>query len=281
MDRQQLADFLRHKREELRPEDVGLRSGARRRVLGLRRGEVAELTGMSADYYTRLEQGRGPQPSDQMLAALARALRLTVDERDHLYRLGGHNAPNRLPLVDTYVAPALQRVLDRLEDTPAMVISSLNETLVQNHLATALYGDHTRFSGRARSGIYRWFTDPDERAVYPFPEQSRQGRAHVASLRLAYGVGGPDSRAGQLVRSLLKRSPEFSELWDRHEVARRFEDHKILLHPEVGEIELDCQALFTEDQSQVLLVLTAAPRTEAADKLALLQVLGRQQFAIS
>jgi transcriptional regulator with XRE-family HTH domain len=278
MDRQQLADFLRHRREELRPEDVGLRTGARRRVAGLRRGEVAELTGMSADYYTRLEQGRGPQPSEQMLAALARALRLTVSERDHLYRLAGHNAPNRLAL-DTHVAPALQRVLDRLEDTPAMVISALAETLVQNDLATALYGDHTRFTGLARSGIYRWFTDPAERSVYPPADQDRQGRAHVASLRLAYGVTGSDSRAGQLVRALLKQSPEFSELWDRHEVAQRFEDHKILLHPEVGEIELDCQALLTEDQSQVLLVLTAAPRTEAAEKLALLQVLGREQFA--
>ncbi len=278
MDRQQLADFLRHRREELRPEDVGLRTGARRRVAGLRRGEVAELTGMSADYYTRLEQGRGPQPSEQMLAALARALRLTVAERDHLYRLAGHNAPNRLAL-DTHVAPALQRVLDRLEDTPAMVISSLAETLVQNDLATALYGDHTRFTGLARSGIYRWFTDPAERTVYLPADQERQGRAHVASLRLAYGVSGSDSRAGQLVRALLKQSPEFSELWARHEVAQRFEDHKILLHPEVGEIELDCQALLTEDQSQVLLVLTAAPRTEAAEKLALLQVLGREQFA--
>src|SRR5687768_6204642 len=112
MDREQLADFLRHRRENLRLEDVGLRTGARRRVAGLRRTEVAELTGMSADYYTRLEQGRGPQPSEQMLAALARALRLT-DERDHLYRISGHHAPNRTSL-DAHVAPALQRVLDRL-----------------------------------------------------------------------------------------------------------------------------------------------------------------------
>jgi hypothetical protein len=169
-------------------------------------------------------------------------------------------------------------VLDRLDDTPAMVISSLAETLVQNELATALYGDHSHFNGMARSGIYRWFTDPEERTVYPVADQPRQGRAHVASLRVAYGMSGRDSRAGQLVRALLKQSPEFAELWERHEVARRFEDHKVLLHPEVGEIELDCQALLTEDQSQVLLVLTAAPRTEAADKLALLQVLGRERF---
>ena len=277
MDREQLADFLRHRRENLRPEDVGLRPGARRRVAGLRRTEVAELTGMSADYYTRLEQGRGPQPSEQMLAALARALRLSTDERDHLYRISGHNAPKRTPL-DTHVAPALQRVLDRLDDTPALVLSSLAETLVQNRLAVALFGDHSRFTGMARSGIYRWFTDASERAVYPVADQPRQGRAHVAGLRAAYGFSGPASQAGQLVRALLKESAEFAELWERHEVARRFEDHKILIHPEVGEIEFDCQALITEDQSQALLILTAAPRTEAADKLALLRVLGQEQF---
>lgn len=280
MDRQQLADFLSHRRESLRPEDVGLRTGARRRVAGLRRGEVAELTGMSADYYTRLEQGRGPQPSEQMLAALARALRLTVDERDHLYRLGGHNAPDRTPL-DTHVAPALQRVLDRLDDTPALVLSSLAETLVQNRMAAALFGDHSRFTGLARSGIYRWFTDAAERTVYPAADQPRQGRALVAGLRVAYGLSGTASRAGQLVGALLKESREFAELWELHEVARRFEDHKVLIHREVGEIELDCQALLTEDQSQALLVLTAAPRTEAAEKLALLRVLGQEQFASS
>ncbi len=280
MDRQQLADFLKHRREHLRPEDVGLRTGARRRVAGLRREEVADLTGMSADYYTRLEQGRGPQPSEQMLAALARALRLTLDERDHLYRLSGHHAPDRTPL-DTHVAPALQRVLDRLDDTPALVLSSLAETLVQNRLAIALFGDHSRFTGMARSGIYRWFTDPAERAVYPVSDHPRQGRAHVAGLRVAYGMAGPSSRAGQLMRALLKESAEFAEIWELHEVAMRFEDHKVLVHPEVGEIEVDCQALLTEDQSQVLLVLTAAPRTEAAEKLALLGVLGQQQFAPS
>ncbi|MGW9630225.1 helix-turn-helix transcriptional regulator [Agromyces sp. NPDC055520] len=277
MDREQLADFLRHRRENLRPEDVGLRPGARRRVAGLRRGEVAELTGMSADYYTRLEQGRGPQPSEQMLAALARALRLTTDERDHLYRISGHNAPPRASL-DTHVAPALQRALDRLDDTPAMVLSGLAETLVQNQLAVALFGDHSHFTGLARSAIYRWFTDASERAVYPVADQPRQARAHVANLRVAYGLGGSASRAGQLVRALQKESPEFAELWERHEVARRFEDHKILIHPEVGAIEFDCQALLTEDQSQVLLILTAAPRTEAADKVALLRVLGQEQF---
>lgn len=278
MDRQQLADFLRRRREALRPEDVGLSVGARRRVAGLRRGEVAGLAAMSADYYTRLEQARGPQPSEQMVASLARALRLSVDERDHLFRISGHNAPGRTPL-DTHVAPALLRVLDCLDHTPALVLSSLAETLVQNRLATTIFGDRDRYTGLARSGIYRWFTDTAERSVYPESFHPRQSRAHVASLRLAYGMAGAESRAGRLVRALRKQSGEFAELWQRHEVATRFPDHKTLLHPEVGEMHLDCQALLTEDQFQTLLILSAAPRTEAAEKLALLAVLGHEKFA--
>jgi transcriptional regulator with XRE-family HTH domain len=255
VDRRQLADFLRRRREDLQPQDVGLLPGQRRRAAGLRREEVAALTGMSTDYYTRLEQARGPQPSEQMLAALARSLRLTTDE------------------------PALQRVLDRLEDTPALIISSLGETLRQNALAVALMGDHAVHTGKSRSGIYRWFTDPGERAAYPVADQPRQGRALVASLRAAYGIAGERSRAGDLVRELQRTSPEFAELWERHEVAARFEDHKTLVHPEVGDIELDCQALLTEDQSQALLVLTAAPRSEAEDKLRLLAVIGHHAFS--
>jgi transcriptional regulator with XRE-family HTH domain len=278
MDRQALADFIRSRRDGMRPEDVGLTSGPRRRVVGLRRDEVAGLAGMSTDYYVRLEQCRSPQPSDQMLSALARALRLSNDERDYLYRLAGHNAPARTPL-DTHVAPGLMRVLDRLDDSPALVLSSLGETLLQNPLAMALFGDHSRFTGAARSGVYRWFTDPDERELYPADDRDRQSRAQVANLRAAYGADGQNSRAGALVQQLRRISPEFAGIWERHEVATRFEDHKVLVHRELGRIELDCQALFTEDQGQALLVLTAAPRSDAAEKLAMLAVLGRQQFA--
>ncbi|CAA9277280.1 MAG: Putative DNA-binding protein [uncultured Arthrobacter sp.] len=277
MDRHALAAFLRSRRDGLRPEDVGLPTGPRRRTSGLRREEVAGLTGMSTDYYIRLEQARGPQPSEQMLSALARALRLTGFERDYLYRLAGHSAPRRTPL-DTHVAPALMRVLDRLSDTPAVILSSLGETLVQNSLAVALFGDHSRHTGLARSGVYRWFTDPAERSIYPVEDRARQGKAQVAGLRAAYGGTGQQSRAGRLVRELLRTSEEFTELWELHEVASRFEDHKTLLHPELGQIELDCQALFTEDQGQALLVLTAPPQTEAFEKLKLLAVLGHQQF---
>ncbi|RAY13674.1 transcriptional regulator [Actinomadura craniellae] len=278
MDRAALAGFLRSRREALQPGDVGLPEGARRRAPGLRREEVAALAVMSTDYYTRLEQRRGPQPSEQMLASLARALRLTGDERDYLFRTAGHNAPAPVSAA-THVAPALLRVLDRLDDTPALVLSNLGETLVQNRMAEALFGDTSGCTGLARSGIYRWFTDPRERLRYPEADRDRQSRAQVANLRAAHGSMGPRSRAGELVRALRKASAEFAELWERHEVARRFEDHKTLIHPELGPIELDCQALFTEDQSQALLVLTAPPRTEGHEKLQLLAVLGQNRFA--
>jgi transcription regulator MmyB-like protein/helix-turn-helix protein len=279
MDRAALADFLTRHRQALLPDDVGLPKGVRRRTAGLRREEVAWLATMSTDYYTRLEQQRGPQPSTQLLGSLARALRLSQDERDYLYRVAGHSAPDRTTASE-YVAPALLRVIDRLSDTPAMVLSLLGETLVQNDLARALLGDKTGYQGIQRSEIYRWFAFPDtERARYPEKDHVRQSRAQVASLRAAYATMGPRSRAGELVHELQRVSAEFTEVWDRHEVHRRFEDHKVLVHPELGPIEVDCQVLFTEDQSQALLVLTAAPRTEADEKLRLLAVLGTQQFS--
>jgi transcriptional regulator with XRE-family HTH domain len=278
MDRSELADFLTQHRQALKPSDVGLPAGSRRRVPGLRREEVAQLAAMSTDYYARLERQRGPQPSTQMLASLARALRLSADERDYLYRVAGHSAPDH-HRASEHVAPGLLRVLDRLSDTPALILSALDEILVQNDLARVLFGDARLHTGTQRSGIYRWFIHPDtERSRYPEPDHDRQSRAQVASLRAAYGSMGSESRAGELVRELKRRSSEFATLWNQHEVARRFQDHKVLIHPETGPIELDCQALFTEDQSQSLLVLTAQPRSEAESKLKLLAVVGTQQF---
>lgn len=277
MDREALAEFLVRRREQLKPSDVGLGSGARRRTPGLRREEVAQLAAMSTDYYARLEQQRGPQPSVQILSSLARALRLTPDERDYLHRICGHSAPDRTMFTD-YVHPGMLRVLDRLDDTPAFVVSVLDEVLIQNDAARALLGDASGLEGLERSGIYRWFAHPDdERSRYPVTDHPRHGRVLVASLRAAYGALGERSRAGDIVRELSARSEEFAELWDVHEVRRRFEDRKVLIHPEVGPIEVDCQALFTEDESQALIVLTAAPGSDAAGKLELLRVLGTQR----
>jgi transcriptional regulator with XRE-family HTH domain len=237
MDRAALASFLRTRREALRPEDLGLPPGARRRAPGLRREEVASLAAMSTDYYTRLEQQRGPQPSEQMLSSLARALRLSNDERTYLFQVAGHNAPSTRS-ASAHVVPALLRVMDRLDDTPALIVNELAETLVQNPLAAALFGDRSHFTGLARSEIYRWFTMPGERRSYPADDHDRQSRALIANLRAACGSMGAQSRAMELVRALEKESAEFARLWARQEVAKRFADHKIVLHPQLGEIEL-------------------------------------------
>ncbi|MBT2486083.1 MULTISPECIES: helix-turn-helix transcriptional regulator [unclassified Microbacterium] len=276
MDRDALAEFLLRRRETLQPSDVGLSEGARRRTPGLRREEVAQLAAMSTDYYTRLEQRRGPQPSIQIVAALARALRLTSDERDYLHRVCGHSAPDRAAFAD-HVRPGMLRILDRLHDSPAFVVSALDEVLVQNDAARALLGDASALQGLERSGIHRWFAQPEtERSRYPERDRARQSRSQVAALRAAHGMLGTRSRAGEIVKDLTARSAEFVELWEAQEVRRRFEEHKVLIHPELGEIEVDCQALFTQDESQALIVLTAAPGSESASKLELVRVLGTQ-----
>jgi transcriptional regulator with XRE-family HTH domain len=276
MDREQLADFLRTRREALQPEDVGLPRGQRRRTRGLRREEVAALCGMSADYYGRIEQARGPQPSEQMLAAIARGLHLSLDERDHLFRMAGHGTPRRSSRTD-HVSPGMMRVMDRLADTPAQVMSLLGETLLQTRPSMALVGDQTAYTGHARSMVYRWFTDPATRLAYPEPDHPQHSRFFTAGLRDAYTALGQDSPAGELLDALLASSEEFAACWSAHEVGLRRVDTKRMLHPEVGLLELHCQTLLDPEQAQTLLVYTATPGSESYDKLQLLSSLDARQ----
>lgn len=278
MDREQLADFLRRRREALQPEDVGLQRGQRRRTAGLRREEVAALCDMSVDYYSRLEQRRGPQPSEQMLAAIARGMRLTLDERDYLFRIVGHSAPART-LRGDHVSPGLMRVIDRLADTPAQVMTELGETLAQTPAARALFGDETRYRGDERSVGYRWFMTPGARDVYPAADHPGLSRSFTADIRAVHAKQGPGSRAAALVETLLGRSPEFAEIWADHEVGVTHAREKRLQHPEVGVMTMQCDVLLDLDQRQSLLVLTAVPGTESYEKLQLLSVIGTQDIA--
>lgn len=276
MDRDGLADFLRRRRAALQPDDVGLPPGRRRRTAGLRREEVASLAHMSADFYARLEQSRGSRPSEQTVAALARALRLTQDERDHLFVLAGHGAPPRWSR-SGHVSPPLMRVLDRL-DTPAQVISDLGVTLAQNPLAEALMGVETQHTGLRRSVVYRWFTDPAERRRFPEADHEMHSRNYTASLRAAHGRWPDDPEAQELVQRLLSESPEFAELWERHEVGRT-NTRKRFNHPLVGPITLDCQILTSENLTERLVVFTATPGSEDAERLELLAVVGTQDLS--
>lgn len=276
IDRDGLAEFLRHRRESLQPEDVGMPRGRRRRTSGLRREEVAALCHMSTDYYARLERARGPQPSEQMIALVAQGLHLSLDERDHLFRLAGHNPPARGSGGGHHVGPGLLRILDRLQDTPAEVVNDLGETLLQTPLGVALVGDLTAFAGPSRSIVYRWFTHPASRDIYRREDHPELSRIWVSHARSMATMRGPGSRAAEIAEALLADSAEFRELWERHEVGLRAGPVKHFVHPELGSLELTCQTLVDPDQQHFLLVYTAIPGTESHDKLRLLSVIGTQ-----
>jgi hypothetical protein len=232
---------------------------------------------MSADYYARLERGTGPQPSEQMVASIAQGLHLTLDERDHLFRLAGHRPPTRGASGD-HIGPGMLRILDRLGDTPAEIVTELGETLRQTPLGAALLGDATRFTGPDRSIGYRWFTDPASRALYAPEDHEFLSRMWASGLREVVTLRGPASRAAQLAERLLAQSAEFRELWERHEVGLRPRELKHFVHPELGELELNCQTLLDPAQSHTLLVYTAEPGSESQEKLELLAVIGAERM---
>ncbi|MET8771390.1 helix-turn-helix transcriptional regulator [Streptomyces sp. NPDC004658] len=279
----ELGAFLRTRRDRIRPAEVGLPQGPRRRVPGLRREEVAQLAGLSADYYTELERGsakNGVQPSAQTLAALARALRLNVDERDHLFHLAERPVPPSAHGPSAHVQPALLGLLDRLSNTPARVITDLHETLVENDLARNLLGKSPAHRGPAASFVYRWFTDPQTRERYSVEEHPHHSRVFVADLRAAAARRGRDAEVTRMIAVLRRRSPEFAALWDTHDVAVRRKDHKKIVHPTLGVIELDCYNLLSEDGRQRLLWFTAPPGSRGAEQLELLSVIGTQDLSV-
>lgn len=275
----ELGAFLRSRRERIRPADVGLPAGPRRRVPGLRREEVAQLAGASVDYYNELERGAGSQPSEQMIAALARALRLTADERDYLYRLADRPVPAQGGAA-SHVHPGMLDLLGRMTSTPAQVITDLHVTLVQNPLAVALLGDQSGLRGPRASFVHRWFTEPEARRAYPEADHEGQSRSFVADLRAAAARrDAKDAEASSMIRTLLGVSPEFAALWADHDVAFRRADRKRLNHPALGLIEVNCLNLISEDGRQRLLWFTPAVGTDSAGLLELLSVVGTQEIA--
>lgn len=280
----ELGAFLRTRRDRIRPGEVGLPKARGRRVPGLRREEVAQLAGLSADYYTELERGSaktGVQPSAQTLAALARALRLNGDERDHLFHLAERPIPPSAHGPSAHVQPALLGLLDRLSNTPARVITDLHETLVENDLALTLLGRSPAHRGPAASLVYRWFFDPQAREIYPPEDHPHHSRVFVADLQAAAARRGRDAEVTKMVAVLRRRSEEFAALWDTHDVAVRRMDHKRIVHPMLGVIELDCHNLLSEDGRQRLLWFTAPPGSPGAEQLELLSVVGTQELGLS
>ncbi|MFC4019281.1 helix-turn-helix transcriptional regulator [Micromonospora sp. GCM10011542] len=269
---------VRRWREQLAPDTVGLPAGGRRRAIGLRREELALLAGISVDYLTRLEQGRASNPSTQVVEALTRALRLPAVERAHLFRLAGL-APPGPEAVPAYISPSVQRLLDRLSGTAVAVYDASWTLLVANPSYGALMGDPSEWRGHQRNGVWRHFLGPGGRVRHT-PE-SRRGfeAALVADLRVAAGRYPADQRLRRLIADLRANSGRFAELWESGAVGRHEAARKTVDHPQVGPLTLDCDVLTVAGSDLRIMIYTAEPGTEDADRLALLTVLGTQVLA--
>lgn len=275
----ELGRALRRWRDRVAPETAGLPAGGQRRAAGLRREELALLAGISVDYVTRLEQGRAVNPSGQIVEALARALRLTGDERTYLFRLAGLVPPGP-DTVPAYITPSVQRLLDRLVDTPVGVSDAAMTLLMANPMYAALMGDPSGWRGFERNGVWRNFLGAPTRVRHTPDERRAFEIGMVAELRATVGRYPGDRQLRRLIAELRAGSERFAELWDAGVVGRLEASRKTIEHPQVGSLTLDCDLLRVEGNDLHILVYSAEPGTEAAEKLELLSVLGTQSLVV-
>lgn len=282
MDKQELGAFLRSRRERLRPQDVGLPSGPRRRTPGLRREEIAVLAYISTEYYVRLEQGRAPRPSAEVLAGIAGALRLTDAEADHLHLLAG-TAPIRAAVHRRDVRPSIVAVLERLPQTAAFVISATFEVLAWNDLAAALMEDFARLDPQDRNLARKAFLGPGrpQTTLYGISDGAAFRHSVVMELRATLARYPSDPVVIGLVEELHDASPEFARLWERHDVEAPTMLTKTFHHPSIGDITVDCDSLTLTDRDQHLVLYTAPQGSRDAEALALLNVLGTESINTS
>jgi PAS domain-containing protein len=233
---------------------------------------------MSADYYTRLEQARGPHPSRQVLTSLGRALRLGPDERDYLFRVAGEPAPQDGTISDQARRTLLQ-ILDRVDDLPAQVINARGDILAWNPLSAAVFGDFSVRPAAQRNIPWLFFSEPGVRALFPQEDWPALAAAHVAHLRAAVGRWPNDGRLGRLVRELRRTSPQFESLWIRHEVDVLRSARKTVIHPHVGLLRFDCEVLVGDEHDQRLVLHSTPVGSETYERLELLCVIGIQDLA--
>jgi transcriptional regulator with XRE-family HTH domain len=266
--REELADFLRKRRAHLKPEDVGLPNGGRRRTPGLRREEVAHLAGVGTTWYTWLEQGREVRASLDVLEAIARALRLTPAERTHLVLLGRGEVPPPARS-DERVSPTVRRLIENLGTNPAYVLGRRWDYLAWNSAACAILGDLDDVPRPARNHVWMHFMDPARRER--FPDWSRSSRILVAKFRAdhAHHIGDPSFE--ELVSSLRNSSAEFCKLWRKHEVAQTGVGRKTVVHPTAGTLIFE-HAVFNPQESpeQRLILYSPLPDEDTPAKLAAL-----------
>jgi transcriptional regulator with XRE-family HTH domain len=281
VDRRELAEFLRTRRERITPADVGLPAGQRRRTPGLRREEVAQLAYISTEYYTRLEQARGPHPSREVLAQLARALRLSDAERDHLHHLAG-TPQGPPPGPSREVRQSIVDLLHRLPQAAAFVLSATSEVIAWNDLAAALMEDFSALSRRDRNVVRRAFLpQPDGRRLYSVSDADEFARTAAQHLRAAAARYPDDPELTELIAELLDGSEEFARLWAAHEVAARPTLCKTFDHPLVGPVSVNCDVLDITDRDQRVVIYTAAPGSPSEQALRLLSVIGTQRMDVA
>ncbi|MGB6454689.1 MAG: helix-turn-helix transcriptional regulator [Streptosporangiaceae bacterium] len=272
-----IGSYIQAWRHRLQPVDAGLPVGLPRRTRGLRREELASLAGISVDYLVRLEQGRASNPSAQVLAALSRALRLTLEERDHLYTVAGQ-APPRRSAMPSHVSASVQRLVDRLADLPVGVYDPAWTIITWNGAWAALMGDPSAVTERDRNLIWRMFTGKSTRLRKSNTEADDFETNAVADLRRAAGSYPDDASLRRLVDELRQASPRFARLWAERVVSTTASTSKTVVHPEVGPITLDCDVLTVAGADLRLVVYTAEPSSPDADRLRLVQVIGIQQI---
>ncbi|MGW2548706.1 helix-turn-helix transcriptional regulator [Streptomyces sp. NPDC001635] len=282
MDKHEFGAFLRSRRERLLPEDVGLPSGSRRRTPGLRREEVAVLAHISTEYYVRLEQGRAPRPSGEVLAGIGGALRLTDAELDHLHVLAG-TAPTRTGLHRRDVRPSILALLERLPQTAAFVTSAVFEVLAWNDLAAALMENFAELAPEDRNLARRAFLGPVRAGATLYGVSDTAEFRHHAVMRLRSTLARYPTDPGVtgLIEELRDGSPEFARLWERHDVQAAPMLTKTFRHPVVGEVTVDCDSLALTDSDQHLVLYSAPQGSPDAEALALLNVLGPQRIDVS
>lgn len=278
MDTWEFGLAVRRWRDGVAPETVGVPFGSRRRAKGLRREELAGLTGISVDYLTRLEQGRATSPSAQVVEALARALRLGDDDRVQLFTLAGLAAPGP-GTVPTRITPSVQRLLDRLASTPVAVFDAAWNLLVANTPYDAVMGETSISRGLERNGVWRNLSGALTRVIHTPDEQQDLHAGLVADLRMTAARYPADPGLKRLITEL-RALPEFVELWENVATTsdRDQSRHKIIDHPEVGRITLDCDTLMVARDDLRIMVYTAEPGSDDAERLALAIVLGTQSL---
>lgn len=279
MESWEFGQAVRRWRDRAAPETAGLPTGGRRRAAGLRREELAGLAGISVDYLTRLEQGRATSPSSQVVEALARALRLSDAERELLFRLAGLAAPGH-GVVSARITPSVQRLLDRLAHTPVAVYDAAWNLVVANRPYDALMGETTSWRGLERNAVWRNLVGPGSRAVDTPAEHALLESRLVADLRMTAARYPADRELKRLIAQLAAQSPRFVELWESGAVGSPQDQarHKVIDHPDVGLIAVDCDTLIVAGDDLRIMVYTAEPGTADAERLALAIVLGTQSL---